>query len=38
MCEKLQQNRIQLYFNDYKFAIKINKNGHSDSNIGYEIK
>ena len=30
--------RIELYFHDYKLAIEIDKNGHSDGNIDYEIK
>ena len=30
--------RIDLYFHDYRLAIKIDKNGHSDRNTGYEIK
>ena len=30
--------RIDLYFHDYKLAIKIAKNGHSDSSIDYKIK
>ena len=30
--------RIDLYFHDYKLAIEIDKNGHSNRNIGYEIK
>ena len=30
--------RIDLYFHDYKLAIEIDKNGHSDRNIDYEIK
>ena len=30
--------RIDLYFNDYRLAIEINENGHSDRNIDYEIK
>ena len=29
---------IDLYFHDYKTAIEIEKNGHSDRNIDYEIK
>ena len=32
------QVRIDLYFHDYKRAIKIDENGHSDGNIDYEIK
>ena len=30
--------RIDLYFHDYKLAIEIDKNGHSDRNINYKIK
>ena len=30
--------RIDLYFHDYKLPIKIDENGQSDRNIGYEIK
>ena len=30
--------RIDLYFHDYKLAIEIDENGHSDRNIDYEIK
>ena len=30
--------RIDLYFHDYKLAKEIDKNGHSDRNIDYEIK
>ena len=30
--------RIDLYFHDYKLAIKIDENGHSDRNINYKIK
>ena len=30
--------RIDLYFNDYKLAIEIDENGHSNRNIDYEIK
>ena len=29
---------IELYFHDYKLAIEIDENGHSDRNIDYEIK
>ena len=29
---------INLYFYGYKLAIEIDKNGHSDRNIDYEIK
>ena len=29
---------IDLYFHDYNLAIEINKSGHSDRNIDYEIK
>ena len=39
---KIQYNvlsfRIDLYFHDYRLAIEINENGHSDRNIDYEIK
>ena len=30
--------RIGQYFYDYKLAIEIDENGHSDRNIYYEIK
>ena len=30
--------RIDLYFHEYKPAIEIDKNGHSDRTIDYEIK
>ena len=30
--------RIDLYFNDYKLAIEIDENVHSDRNIDYKIK
>ena len=30
--------RIDLYFHDYKLAIEIDENGHSDRNNGYKIK
>ena len=30
--------RTDLYFHDYKRATEIDKNGHSDRNIDYEIK
>ena len=30
--------RIDLYFPDYKLAIEIDENGHSDGSIDYEIK
>ena len=30
--------RIDLYFHDYKLAIEINENEHSDRNIDYKIK
>ena len=30
--------RIDLYFHDYKLAIKFDENGHSDKNIDDEIK
>ena len=29
---------IDLYFHDYKFAIEIDGNAHSNRNIDYEIK
>ena len=29
---------MDLYFHDYKLAIEINENGHSERNIDYEIK
>ena len=29
---------IDLYFHDYKLAIEIDENGHSDRNMFYEIK
>ena len=28
--------RIDLYFHDYKLAIEIDEDGHSDRNIDYE--
>ena len=31
-------SRIDLYFHDYKLAIEIDDNGHSNRNIDYEIK
>ena len=31
-------DRIDLYFYDYKLAIELDENGHSDRNIDYEIK
>ena len=31
-------DRIGLSFQDYKVAIEIDENGHSDKNIDYEIK
>ena len=31
-------DRIGLSFHDYKVAIEIDENGHSDKNIDYEIK
>ena len=31
-------HRIDLYFYDYKFAIEIDENGHSNRNFDYEIK
>ena len=30
--------KIELFFHDYKLAIEVDKNGHSDRNIDYEIK
>ena len=30
--------RIHLYFHDYKLAIEIDENGHSDRNTDYEIR
>ena len=30
--------KIDLYFRDYKFAIEIDENRHSNRNIDYEIK
>ena len=30
--------RIDLYFHDYKLAIEIDENEHSDRNIDYKIK
>ena len=30
--------RIDLYFHDYKLAIKNDENGHSNKSFGYEIK
>ena len=30
--------RIDLYFHDYRLAIEIDENGHSDKNIDYEIR
>ena len=30
--------RIDLYFHDYKLAIEIDENEHSERNIDYEIK
>ena len=30
--------RIDLYFHDYKFEVKIDENGHSNRNIDYIIK
>ena len=30
--------RIDLYFQDYKLAIEIDENGHSDRNINSKIK
>ena len=30
--------RMDLHFHDYKLAIQIDENGHSDRSIDYEIK
>ena len=30
--------RIDVFFHDYKFAIKIDENGESDTNIDYKIE
>ena len=30
--------RIDLYFHDYKIAIQVDENEHSNRNIDYEIK
>ena len=30
--------RINIYVHDYKLAVKIDENGHSDRNINFEIK
>ena len=30
--------RIALYFHDYKLALYIDENGHSNRNIDYEVK
>ena len=30
--------RIDLNFHEYKLAIEIDENGHSDRNIDYEVK
>ena len=30
--------RIDLYFHDYRFTIKIDENGHNNRNADYEIK
>ena len=35
---KVWSYRIDLYFHDYKLAINIEENGHSDRYIDYEIK
>ena len=35
---KVLTNRIDLYFHDYKLAIEIDDNGHSNRNIDYEIR
>ena len=31
------QYRIALYFHDYKFAMEIDKNGHSNRNVDFEV-
>ena len=33
---KVLSYRIDLYFHDYKLAIEIDENAHSDRNIDYE--
>ena len=30
--------RIDLYFQDYRLAVEVDENGHSDQNIDYVIK
>ena len=30
--------RINLYFHDYKLAIKVDEKGHKDGNIDHEIQ
>ena len=35
---KVLSYRIDLYFHDYKLAIEIDKNAHSNTNIVYKIK
>ena len=35
---KVLTYRIDMYFHDYKLAIEIHDNGHSDKNIDYEIR
>ena len=32
------QYMVSLYFHDYKFAMEIEKNGHSNRNIDFEVK
>ena len=34
---KVLKYRIELYFHDYKLAIKIDEIGHCDRNIGCKI-
>ena len=36
--QSLPSYRIELYFHDYKVAIEIDENGHSDRKIDYKIK
>ena len=36
--QSLPSYRIELYFHDYKVAIEIDENGHSDRKIEYKIK
>ena len=37
-AEYILSYKINLYFHDYKFAIKNNEDGHSDRNIDCELK